>query len=94
MSRASEAKLARLHDMVTDAMITELDNAKTHDLPVSPQMFSAIGKFLKDNEITCSLDGNTGASELSERMAGLREARKSRTRLRDIPMEDYPGAIQ
>lgn len=94
MSRASEAKLARLHDMVADAMITELDNAMANDLPVSPQMFSAIGKFLKDNEITCSLDGNTGASELSEKVAGYRDARKQRRTLREIPMEDYPGAMQ
>lgn len=89
MSRASESKLARLHDMVTDAMINELDNAVTHELPVSPQMFSAIGKFLKDNEITCAIEDSSGMSELSGKMAGLRDARKEKRKLRDIPMEDY-----
>lgn len=87
MSRASEAKLARLHDMVTDAMITELDNAAQHELPVSPQMFSAIGKFLKDNEITCAIEDSSGMGELSGKMSALRDARKEKRKMRDIPHE-------
>lgn len=87
MSRAKEGRLAHLHNLVTEAMITELDNATQHDLPVSPQMFSAIGKFLKDNEITCAIEDSSGMGELTGKMASLRDARKEKRKMRDIPHE-------
>lgn len=86
MSRATEGRLAHLHNLVTEAMITELDNAARDELPVSPQMFSAIGKFLKDNEITCAIDTDSATGELADKMQAMREKRKNR--VRDVPIEE------
>lgn len=85
MARATEGRLAHLHNLMTEAMIDTLDDCKANDLPVSPQLFSAIGKFLKDNEITCSIETGSSTGELQERMASLRNNRR---RIADTPVTD------
>lgn len=50
---ASTSKLSRLHEMLAEMMIEELETYKAEGLPVPAADKAAIAKFLKDNNVTC-----------------------------------------
>jgi len=71
MTRASEKELGRLHSALAQVLI---DNLETEDGP-SPSMCSIATKFLKDNEITCSISDNEDMENLQ---TALKEKRAKR----------------
>jgi len=84
MSKASEDKLSELHGVVADvlkAQITRQEKETTINLKgeieetgkmvymASPATIATAVKFLKDNEIVCDIDNNTGMQELRETLS-------------------------
>lgn len=94
---ADEAKLALVHDMVTDALIEGLKGQElaaefNEDGEVvqeavrmapSAAIIAAATKFLKDNNITCVPGEDNKLGELNDILA----ARKERKRAKATPMD-------
>ena len=74
INKASEDTLGALHSRVASVLT---DNLETEDGP-SPSMISIAVKFLKDNEITCSIKDNQDMSILSDALKEKRAKRKLR----------------
>lgn len=53
---ATKSRLAELHRMFTEALITEIEEAKRDEVPLPAADKSVIAKFLKDNDITADAD--------------------------------------
>ena len=73
-SKASENTLSTLHSKVAEVLI---DNLETEDGP-NPSIISIAVKFLKDNEITCSIKDNQDMESLNESLKAKRAKRKLR----------------
>lgn len=50
------SRLAELHNMFTEALIAEVEEAKQENIPLPAADKSVIAKFLKDNDITADAD--------------------------------------
>jgi len=73
-NKASEEALGVLHSRVADVLI---ENLETEEGP-SPSIISIAVKFLKDNEITCSIKDNQDMDSLNEALKAKRAKRKLR----------------
>lgn len=62
---ATKSRLAELHRMFTEALITEIEEAKRDEVPLPAADKSVIAKFLKDNDITADAD-STEMQELRD----------------------------
>ena len=71
-NKASESALGSLHSRVAEVLI---DNLETEDGPI-PSIISIAVKFLKDNEITCSIQDNQDMSALNNALQAKRAKRK------------------
>jgi hypothetical protein len=63
---AKESRLALLHEKLTEAFLKLLDEPPEEGLTAAE--FTAISKFLKDNNITCEIDKNPKLKELKDRV--------------------------
>lgn len=72
MTRATEDDLGVLHRKVANVL---LENLETEDGP-SPSMISIATKFLKDNDITCSIQDNQDMSALEKSLKAKRAKRR------------------
>lgn len=73
MTKASEETLSHLHMSVARVL-----NEQINEEDPSAAMLSITVKFLKDNEITCSIKDNQDMSVLSEALKEKRAKRKLR----------------
>lgn len=73
MSKATEDLLNTLHGRVAQTLIQHID-----DEEVSPAMMAQAIKFLKDNDITTSIETDDGLNTLSDALKAKREKRKLR----------------
>ena len=74
MTKATEQDLGDLHGKLTRVLS---DNLENEDGP-SPSILSIAVKFLKDNEITCSIKDNQDMDSLNESLKAKRAKRKLR----------------
>lgn len=75
----SKSRLAALHAMFTEALINEIEEAKSEGIPLPAADKSVIAKFLKDNDITADADSEEMQDlrdEFDDELAARREARK------------------
>lgn len=53
---ASQSKLAQLHEMLAEVFIEDLRQSKEEGIPLPAANLGVIRQFLKDNEITASIE--------------------------------------
>ena len=75
MNRASEADLGILHKALAEALLAGLYNDEGH---LSVKVASVAVKFLKDNDITCSISDNQEMEDLNKALAEKRNKRRLR----------------
>lgn len=75
---ATKSRLAELHKMFTEVLISELQQAKDEELPMSAADKSVIAKFLKDNDVTADADSTEMQELRDEFQDELAEKRKAR----------------
>lgn len=77
---ASQTKLAELHEMLAEVFIEDLKQSKAEGIPLPAANLGVIRQFLKDNEITASIDAddmaeirNAFEEELSQRRVAAKK---------------------
>lgn len=55
---ASQSKLAELHEMLAEIMLEDLKQSKEEGIPLPAANLGVIRQFLKDNDITASVDAD------------------------------------
>ena len=68
MSRATDELLDALHSAQADALLSELRKAQESEDGVSPALFNAINKFLKDNGVDRAITPGDPTSLLEEEL--------------------------
>lgn len=87
MARASEEKLAGLHDKLCDTLSTMIEvrtvkqmdkDGEVHEVALdpSPAALAVAAKFLKDNNITATPDQSNRLGEVADQLAARRAKRK------------------
>ncbi len=98
MAKATEEVLGQLHGKLAKAMMGALEDVVVTDsdtgevlttIPcTNPSLFTAIAKFLKDNEVTMQIEGNEALEQLKQRT----EAARARRKLPDANITDIADA--
>lgn len=76
---ASVGKLAELHEMLAQVLIDDLRQSQEEKIPLPAANLGVIRQFLKDNEITASIDADDMVQlrdEFEAERAADREKRK------------------
>lgn len=55
---ASQSKLAELHEMLAEIMLEDLRQSKAEGIPLPAANLGVIRQFLKDNDITATVDAD------------------------------------
>lgn len=55
---ASQSKLAELHEMLAEIMLDDLKQSKEEGIPLPAANLGVIRQFLKDNDISASMDAD------------------------------------
>ena len=64
MSKATEDRLGDLHALTAELLITQLKLMKSGDIDPDPRLIANAIKFLKDNNIECTVDDIRGMLNL------------------------------
>lgn len=86
---ASTSKLAELHEMLAEVFLEDLRQSKAEGIPLPAANLGVIRQFLKDNDISASLESDDMkalADEFSDELAAKRRERQDK--LRDALKED------
>lgn len=78
---ASTSKLAELHEMLAEVFLEDLRQSKAEGIPLPAANLGVIRQFLKDNEISASLDADnmsTIRDEFADELAARRVANKQK----------------
>lgn len=88
MAKATEDELSALHGAVArvlreqleeKAVITDSDTGEEREVSMAtPAMIAAATKFLKDNNVTASIEDDENLSELQDQLEKNRKKRKLR----------------
>lgn len=76
---ATQSKLAQLHEMLAEVFIEDLKQSKEEKIPLPAANLGVIRQFLKDNEITASIEEDDMLAlrdAFTDDLAADREARK------------------
>ena len=80
MSKAAKkSALEELHEMLAEVMLEDLRQAKKDGIPLPAANLNAIRQFLKDNDVTASIEAEDMQQlkqEFKDELAAKREARK------------------
>lgn len=97
MSKAASAsKLAELHEMLAEVLIDDLKQSKVEGIPLPAANLGVIRQFLKDNEITASVDSDDMVKlrdEFSTELEAKRTARKAEV-ASALQSSDYDYILQ
>lgn len=75
---ASQSKLAELHEMLAEIMLEDLKQSKEEEIPLPAANLGVIRQFLKDNDITASIDADDMKSLREEFQTDLANKRNER----------------
>lgn len=78
---ASTGALAELHEMLAQVFIDDLRQSREEGIPLPAANLGVIRQFLKDNEITASIDADDMATirdEFADELAQRRQARAAK----------------
>ena len=90
---ASQSKLAELHEMLAEIMLGDLKQSKEEGIPLPAANLGVIRQFLKDNDITASVDANDMLKLREEFQADLSEKREARKKVGAALSDDAMGFI-
>ena len=91
---ASKSKLNELHEMLAEVLIADLKQSIAEEIPLPAANLGVIRQFLKDNEITASLETDDMLQlrdSFREELAAKRE--KAQGKLSDALADDSMSAI-
>ena len=60
MNKASESRLGDLHALTAELLISQLEQMKRGEIDPDPRLIANAIKFLKDNNIECTLEDMQG----------------------------------
>jgi len=78
---ASASKLNELHELLAEVLIEDLKQSKAEGIPLPAANLGVIRQFLKDNNISASIDAEDMKSlrdEFADELAAKREERKQK----------------
>lgn len=78
---ASASKLNELHELLAEVLIEDLRQSKAEGIPLPAANLGVIRQFLKDNNISASLDAKDMQGlrdEFADELAAKREERKQK----------------
>lgn len=75
---ASTSKLAELHEMLAEVFLEDLRQSRAEGIPLPAANLGVIRQFLKDNEITASIEADDMAKLRDEFADSLAEKRAAR----------------
>lgn len=90
---ASQSKLAELHEMLAEIMLDDLRQSKEEGIPLPAANLGVIRQFLKDNDITASVDADDMKQLREEFQTDLANKRESRKRLNEALSDDTMSII-
>ena len=90
---ASQSKLAELHEMLAEIMLEDLKQSKEEGIPLPAANLGVIRQFLKDNDITASVDANDMLKLREEFQTDLSEKRAARKKVGAALSDDAMGCI-
>jgi len=91
---ASTSKLAELHEMLAEVFLEDLRQSKAEGIPLPAANLGVIRQFLKDNEISASIDADNMLAirdEFADELAARRVANKQK--LEQALSEDDMSAL-
>ena len=90
---ASQSKLAELHEMLAEIMLEDLRQSKEEGIPLPAANLGVIRQFLKDNDITASVDADDMKQLREEFQTDLANKRETRKRLNEALSDDAMSII-
>ncbi|BAS69563.1 putative DNA maturase A [Pectobacterium phage PPWS1] len=90
---APKSKLAALHEMLAEVMLEDLRQSIADKIPLPAANLGVIRQFLKDNEITASVDADDMKQLRDEFRADLESKREQRKRVATALSDDAMGHI-
>lgn len=90
---ASQSKLAELHEMLAEIMLEDLRQSKAEGIPLPAANLGVIRQFLKDNDISASVDADDMKQLREEFQTDLANKRETRKRLNDALSDDAMSII-
>lgn len=91
---ASTSKLAELHEMLAEVFLEDLRQSREEGIPLPAANLGVIRQFLKDNDISASIDADNMAAirdEFADELAQRRVANKAK--LEQALSEDDMSAL-
>lgn len=91
---ASTSKLAELHEMLAEVFLDDLRQSRAEGIPLPAANLGVIRQFLKDNDISASIDADNMAAirdEFADELAQRRVANKAK--LEQALSEDDMSAL-
>lgn len=77
---AKQSMLAKLHELLAEQMIDEINWYRDNDIPVPAADKAAIAKFLKDNSITCDPADAGDLERLRDEFKASSQARRDKAK--------------
>lgn len=74
---ASQSKLAELHEMLAEIMLEDLRQSKAEGIPLPAANLGVIRQFLKDNDISASVDADD-MKAIRDEFKGVTEAARAK----------------
>lgn len=90
---ASQSKLAELHEMLAEIMLEDLRQSKEEGIPLPAANLGVIRQFLKDNDITASVDADDMRQLRDEFRMDLDSKREQRKRVSSALSDDAMSII-
>lgn len=90
---ASQSKLAELHEMLAEIMLEDLRQSKEEGIPLPAANLGVIRQFLKDNDITATVDADDMKQLREEFQTDLANKRETRKRLNEALSDDAMSII-
>lgn len=93
---ASQGALGELHQMLAEVLLEDLKQSKAEGIPLPAANLGVIRQFLKDNEITATVDADDMRRLRDEFQADLTDKRNARKATLNQALDDdaYSAILQ
>lgn len=94
---ASTSKLAELHEMLAEVFLDDLRQSRAEGIPLPAANLGVIRQFLKDNEISASIDADNMAAirdEFADELAAKRAQRQEKLSNALLQEDDMSFLVQ
>lgn len=94
---ASTSKLAELHEMLAEVFLEDLRQSRAEGIALPAANLGVIRQFLKDNEISASIDADNMAAirdEFADELAAKRKERQDKLSTALLQEDDMSFLVQ